>query len=774
MTAPGEREKGGESPLVGSSPLRVDALEKACGEALYLDDLPLQGFWYGGAVRASIPRGKIRGFIMDPAFDWARVTVVTAEDIPGINAVAMIRDDYPSLAAEFISFATQAVALIAAPDRKTLEEALASFMVDAEEIPPLLTMEEALGGKEIIWGTDNILQEYRVESGDAASAFAGAERIVEGTYRTGYQEHVYLETQGMIAIPGADGSVEVLGSMQCPYYVHNALVKGLNLPGEKVRVRQTVTGGAFGGKEDYPSVLALHAALCARKSGHPVRMIFDRKEDLLCTPKRHPSLIRHRTALSSDGRMLGAEIDILLDGGAFTTMSKVVLSRSILHATGCYFVPNISIRARAVATNTPPNGAFRGFGVPQSAFALERHMDKIASELGLTPSEIRRKNILRDGDPFPYGQVPKDGSSAELVLEKVIKMSGYEEKRKLFEESNGSSSPVKRGIGLSLCLHGGGFTGSGEESIAGKVALRISPGEDRVDILVSSVEMGQGASTALSMIVAQTLGLSLKEVRHVPPDTGEVPNSGPTVASRTTMYVGKTLEEASLALRDLIVKKAALLPEHEGKNFRLENGVFTDGEECSLPFFSFVRQAGGDEGFFVAAEYSSPEGFCWNEETFRGDAYKAYGWIANAAEVEVNMDSLEITPKNVWAAAEIGRAISPAMASAQIEGGTLQALGYAYLEEYSVSDGKPATAHLNQYLIPTTLDTPKFFVHILETPFSGGPFGAKGLGELPMDSAAPALAAAVQQAAGIFPAALPLTGEYLYSLLSSSSSEATK
>ena len=353
-------------------------------------------------------------------------------------------------------------------------------------------------------------------------------------------------------------------------------------------------------------------------------------------------------------------------------------------------------------------------------------------------------------------------------------MSEYEEKRKLFEKSNVSASPFKKGIGLSLCLHGGGFTGSGEESIAGKVTLRIAPGTDRVDILVSSVEMGQGASTALAMIAAQTLGLKLEEVRHVPPDTAEVPNSGPTVASRTTMYVGKTIQEACLALADLIAAKAVLLPEYTGKIFRLENGDFTDGEKSRVPFFSLARQAGGSEGFSLTKDYSPAEGFCWDEEEFRGDAYKAYGWIANVVEVEVNMDSLEISPKNVWAAAEIGRAISPLMASGQIEGGTLQALGYAYLEEFSMKDGRPVTAHLNQYLIPTTLDTPKFHVHIFENPYPGGPFGAKGLGELPMDSAAPALAAAVQQAAEVFPAAIPLTGEYLSSLLPSSLSEATK
>ena len=229
-----------------------------------------------------------------------------------------------------------------------------------------------------------------------------------------------------------------------------------------------------------------------------------------------------------------------------------------------------------------------------------------------------------------------------------------------------------------------------------------------------------------------------------------------------------------MALSDLIAAKGALLPEYRGKTFRLEKGAFTDGGDGSVPFFSLARQAGGSEGFFLTKEYSPAEGFCWNEEEFRGDAYKAYGWISNVVEVEVNMDSLEISPKNTWVAAEIGRAISPVMASGQIEGGTLQALGYAYLEEFLMKDGKPVTAHLNQYLIPTTLDTPKIHVHILESPFSGGPFGAKGLGELPMDSTAPALAAAVQQAAEVFPIAIPLTGEYLSSLLPSSPSEASR
>jgi xanthine dehydrogenase molybdopterin-binding subunit B len=412
--------------VVGKSLQRVEALAKACGETLFIDDMPLPECWLGGTVRADVPRGKIRAIRRDPAFDWESVIFADAGDIPGKNAASMIRDDYPALAPGEISFPTQAVALIAAPDRQTLLKALSSVSLDIEELPPVLDVEEAARGNTVIWGDNNVMDEYRVACGDTEAAFSSADFIIEGTYRTKHQEHAYLETQGIVAIPGENGSIEIIGSMQCPYYVHTALVKGFSCPPEKIVVKQAATGGAFGGKEDYPSILAFHAALLARKSGRAVKMVYDRKEDLLCTTKRHPSIIRIKTGVMKDGSITAA--DIRLDGGAFTTMSKVVLSRGILHATGCYFIPAANIRARAVATNTPPNGAFRGFGVPQSAFAIERHMDRIARETGIESLSLREKNLMKNGSSFPFGQVLNEGVSAGLVLEKVLEISGYREK----------------------------------------------------------------------------------------------------------------------------------------------------------------------------------------------------------------------------------------------------------------------------------------------------------------------------------------------------------
>lgn len=751
--------------VVGSRLPRTDGLAKACGTTQYLDDLTIEGCWVGGTVRARVPRGRIREIRQDLSFDWSRAVLVTARDIPGLNVVSMIRDDYPALADPLVSFPTQAVALIAAPDPETLREALAAVSMDVEELPPVLTVEDSIACTQVIWGDSNVMDEYSVVSGNAEGAFASADLIVEGIYRTKHQEHVYLEPQGMAAIPREDGSLEVIGSMQCPYYVHSALVKGLGFSPEKVMVRQTETGGGFGGKEDYPSILGLHAALLALKSGRPVKMVYDRKEDLLCTTKRHPSVIRHRTGVKKDGTLVAAEIDIILDGGAFTTMSKVVLSRSILHATGCYFIPHVSVRARAVATNTPPNGAFRGFGVPQSNFAIERHMDRIAEILGMDPLDLRKKNILKNGSSFPYGQVLGEGMSAELVLDRVLEMSGYREKRRLFAEENRKNPFLRKGIGLSLGLHGGGFTGSGEEYISGSSSVRVSGGE-RVEVLVSSVEMGQGASTVLAMIAAETLGLDLMSVVHHVPDTSVVPNSGPTVASRTTMYVGKTVQDACISLVEQMAEKAAELEEFAGKRFSYEKGVFAAGEKDRIPFFEMAKRLASFPGILSAtARYRPIPGFSWDESTYTGDAYKAYAWIANVVEVEVDMHTFEISPRKAYVSAEIGKAVSPVLASGQIEGGSLQAFGYAYLEDVGMKNGSYTTAHLNQYLIPTTLDTPDFSVDLQEVPFSGGPYGAKGLGELPMDSGAPALVAAVGHAAGVFPEGIPVTGEYLHSLL---------
>ena len=747
--------------VVGTNVPRLDALAKVTGAARYVDDLPCEGAWVGGALWSTTPRATLRNIEFAPDFDWSTVTVLTARDLPGPNEVHMVKDDYPILADEEISYVGQAVALVAAPDNETLRRAIALLRLNVEERTPLLSVEASLACEDVIWGEDNVMSHYLVEEGDLEAAFASSDVIVEETYSTHHQEHLYLETNGMLARPREDGGVIVEGSLQCPYYVARALAHALGVPLEKVTVRQTETGGAFGGKEDYPSVIAVQTALLALKSGRPVKMVLERREDFEVTTKRHPSVIRHRTGVRQDGTILAADIDIVMDGGAFSTMSPVVLSRGVLHAWSAYRLPNARIRGRAVATNTAPNGAFRGFGAPQAIFAMERQMDRIARELGLSPLEVRLKNLLKAGDTLPCGQVLRS-AHAELVLDRAIALSGYEAKHAVRPEGG----RVRRGIGLSVFLHGGGFTGAGEESIAGRAAVEVAD-DGIVEVLVSSTEMGQGAATVLSQIVAEALALPFSRVRHPNPDTSRVPDSGPTVASRTTMMVGKIVLDAAAALRAELVKYAAERAGVVPETISWEEGrLLSEGRELGA-FEELASQYARKHGKRLRGEaaYDPPRDCQWNDEEYRGDAYKDYAWACNIVEVEIDMDTLELRIPKTTSVVEIGRAIHPILAEGQVAGGTLQALGWGASEDVKMERGRYKNNSVSTYIIPTAVDAPDFAVEIAEGSSPFGPWGAKGLGELPMDGGAPALASAVENALGIFPTEIPLTSDRLHTLV---------
>ncbi len=749
--------------VVGRSLPRLGGLAKASGSAVYIADLEIPGAWAAGVLRSPVAAGRLNGVKRSPEFDWSKVVVITAGELPGPNVVAMIRDDYEILAESRITYASQAVAIVAAPDEKLLREALAALEPDITPATPALSIDDALAGVSRVWGEDNVMDEFRIRRGDVEQGFAEADLILEHTYRTGYQEHVYLETQGMAAWPGADGGIEVAGSLQCPYYVHKSLVKALKLPAEKVRVRQCLTGGAFGGKEDYPSVLGVWVALLALACGKPVRMIYDRAEDMLSSTKRHPSRIIHKTGFKRDGTITACQADLLLDGGANTTMTKVVLSRAILHSTGAYKVPNADIRARAVATNTPPNGAFRGFGAPQSLYAMERQMDLAACRLGLNPYEIRMKNVMRKGDSFPFGQVLNEGVCAAEALEDVVKRSDYLRK---YKEYTGQGGRRRKGIGLSLAMHGGGFTGSGEDNMGTTAEVEYLPGGN-VEVLSSITDMGQGADTVLPMIAAEALGLPLERVSHPVPDTDRVPNSGPTVASRSTMFVGRVVYDACKDMLDKLGKRLAEklgIPEvvFEGGAFRQNGKAVASLDEAAS---AWLRECGPLRG---RAVFQPAPGLAWDDEKCQGTAYKGYSWLAQAVEIEVDMDTYEIHAKHCTMTTEAGRAVNPVQLTGQMEGGVLQSYGGAFLEDLGLTaEGKYNVSHLSAYLIPTTLDAPEFDLRVFEEPCAIGPYGAKGIGELSMDGGAPALAAAVQNACGVFADENPVMGEYLFNLLES-------
>ena len=750
---------------VGQNVLRKEGYDKLTGAARYVDDIALDGMLFGKTIRTTIPRGRITSITFDPAYDWSHITVVDFRDIPGENYVALIENDQPLLVETDVRHCYEPVLLIAAESKQLIEEAARHIQIDYEALNPVLTMEQALACDEILYGEDNVFKRFLIGRGDIDEGFAAADRIIEGEYRVPHQEQLYIEPQGMIAIPG-DGEMTVMGSMQCPYYIHKALKQLLKLSDERTIVIQTTTGGGFGGKEEYPSMIASHAALLAQKARRPVKIVYERDEDIAATTKRHPGIIRHRTGVTNDGRLTASEIDIVLDSGAYVTLTPVVLSRGAIHALGPYRCDNVRITARAVVTNTPPNGAFRGFGAPQVTFAYEMQMEKIAAALGIHPLELRRINMLREGDITATGQRLTWSVGSEDVLNAVVERSGYlnrdrqdRQDRQDNQDLEKDSGNIRRGRGLSFFLHGAGFTGSGEARMKAEAGVEITAG-GRARVLAGSTEIGQGTRTIFCQIVADELGLDFDSVDVEDPDTSKVPDSGPTVASRTTMVVGRVVQ---LAAREIKEKLIDFVGERFGApEAKLAEGKFNaDGKD--LASFDeiaqeYVAQFGNLRAY---ARYASPPEIEWDDETYSGDAYPVYSWGAEVAEVEVDMDTFEVTVTKITTAQDIGRAIHPVLAAGQIEGGTLQAVGYGLLEELVWDKGRIINNRLTNYIIPTSLDAPDMETVIVEKEYPHGPFGAKGVGELPMDGAAPAIAAAVFHATGAFVSEIPITPERL-------------
>ncbi len=538
-----------------------------------------------------------------------------------------------------------------------------------------------------------------------------------------------------------ESGVTVWGSLQCPFYVHKALCVLFGLPGEKIRVVQQETGGAFGGKEEYPSMIAGHAALLAWKSGRPVKLIYDREEDMAATTKRHPSRTRHRTAVARDGRLLGMEIEFMIDGGAYATLSSVVLSRGTIHAAGPYRCDNVRIRSTAVATNTPPHGAFRGFGAPQSIFALERQMDKVARAVGLTPEEFRNRNLLRTGETTATGQTITQKMDLVALQRKALDAANYDEKRARFAQDN-LESTRKRGIGFATFFHGAGFTGSGERYLQSVVELELTK-EGRICVSASMTEMGQGTNTVLTQIAAEALGAEYDTIDIRQPDTAAVPNSGPTVASRTSMVIGRLIERAAGELKEKLQNAGYLPPNYTPGQFEM----------------GAARYASEHGPFTVRTQYEEPHGIYWDDQTYRGDAYGAYSWATYVASVTVDTLTGEVTVDDFVAAQEVGRVLHPVLAEGQIEGGVVQGIGLALYEKVVWRDGGMMNNQMTNYIIPTTVDVPPIQVLFDEIPYEHGAMGAKGIGELPMDGPAPAILNAIENATGVGFCHVPLLPE---------------
>jgi CO/xanthine dehydrogenase Mo-binding subunit len=732
-------------PIVGMPVPRKEGRDKVTGRAQYIDDMVLPEMLHGATVRSTIPRGKIRKITFGAGIAWDEFVIVTAKDIPGANCVALITDDQPCLADDIVNHPEEPILLLAHPNRHILAKAIAAVAIEYECLPPLFTMEESEQQTEIIWGTDNVFKTYLVEKGDVESVWANADYIVEGEYRTGAQEQLYIENNGVIASFDRERGVTVWGSLQCPYYIHKALMKLCALPEDRVRVVQMETGGAFGGKEEYPSMIAGHAALLAMKCGKPVKIIYDRMEDMTATTKRHPSRTRHRTAVSREGRILGGEIEFVVDGGAYATLSSVVLSRGTIHAGGLYYWPSLRIRAHAVATNAPPHGAFRGFGAPQSLFALERHMDRIAATVGISPVEIRRRNFLKPGQTTATEQTIREPIDLDKLLERGLELADYRQKKERFQKENAEDGVIKKGIGIATFLHGAGFTGSGERYLASVVGVE-GCADGLVRVLVSSTEFGQGTKTVLCQIAAEELRLPYDDVEIAQADTEEVPNSGPTVASRTVMVVGKLVQSAARGIQQTLAAAKLLGETYSRDEFR---------QACA----KYVA----DHGEFKSlARYEAPPGIFWDDEKYRGEAYAAYSWAVYVAEVTVDLATYSATVDDFVALQEVGRVLHPVLARGQITGGVAQGIGYALYEKVVWQDGRMQNGQMTNYIMPTSADLPAIRVYFEELGNVHGAFGAKGIGELPLDGPAPAIINAIEDALAVPFDSIPLLPEDIF------------
>ena len=681
---------------ISKSVVRKDHEPKMSGRSLYVGDYGNEGVLTGKFLRAKAARARILSVKvpeLPPGYFY-----IDRRDVPGVNKVHIVMDDTPVFAEDITEYIGEPIAMVAGPDPKKVDELLAAIQVDWEELEPVLDIRKS----------DTVFFDYEYGKGNLEEAFAQADKVYEEEFSTGYQDQTYLETQAMMAEPEENGRMFVHGSLQCAYYVHTALMQALGCGPDEVHVLQDVTGGGFGGKEDFPSILGCQAAVAARKAGAPVRCVFDRREDLEFTPKRHPSLCTYRAAVK-DGRVTALDIEVLFNAGAYTTLSAVVLQRGVICASGVYNIPNLHVHGKAMKTNTVPSGAYRGFGAPQTFFAVEMLMDHIAKDLGEDSLDFKERHLVKQGDSTSTSGVYHFPVPLPAMIDEVDAACDF--RRKHREYALPQSGRFRRGIGMSMYFHGAGFTGSGERDIIKAVCRLLKRADGTVEILAANGEIGQGLRTTFPKIVANELGLPLDKVFYEHPDTARVPDSGPTVASRSLMIVGELLRRCAVRLKE----------------------EWKDGEEQVV------------EEHFREPDFMIP----FYLDKFQGDAYPTYAWGVNAIEVEVDTYTGVTKILGAYGSFDVGTPMDEGIVLGQMEGGFLQGIGYASMESMSYdSRGRIRSNSFSDYLIPTAADVPNLQCMLHVEKYPDGPYGAKGAGELPLVGAPGAYVEAMEQALG--------------------------
>ena len=710
----GYSSKPMQATKIGDRIVRVDAVQKARGEAVYVCDMTLPDMQYAYMVRSTIARGRIKAIHVPELPEG--YYFISAKDIPaqGKNELWMIAKDWRCFAEDYVLYVGETIGLVVGPDRSVLKRLKAQIKIDYEEQTPAVTIDDGIncvGGPMFPEKNSNVMCELFCEKGRPMDeVFAEADEVFEETIETPYQEHVHLETNSAIA-DMEDGKFVFYASAQCPFYIRKSIAGLLDIPYDDIIVRQCTTGGAFGGKEHFPDVLCGALLVAENKIRKPIKMVFDREEDTQFSVKRHPSKCIYKTAVK-DGKITGVYGHFSYNCGADLSSSYVVLQRGVFHGNGVYTFDNTYLKGEGIGTNMFPSCAFRGFGAPQTLFAIETHLDHLAHHLGVDPLELKMQYLAKKGDETTTnGHIIEEVKLPEM-LDVITRESDYWRKAKEYKPGCG------RGIGIALYNHGGAFTGNGEQAII-KAHARLVKTGDRVSIQVGSTEMGQGFKTSLRKICAATLGVSIDQIEYLDPDTSKVVDSGPTAASRSTMVVGRLVERAAQEMKE-----------------RWSEGDFT-----------------------TEVEYEHPDGYPWDQATFRGDAYLGYGWGVACVEVEVDKLTNEVKTLGVWSSHEIGKAIDELIVHGQINGGILQSLGYGSMEKLEVKGGRFKQKSMSDYVIPTSMDFPKQFYHIQENPYPWGPYGAKGMGELVFNGASAAYVDAVERALNTRFTSIPIPPE---------------
>ncbi len=751
----------GNARVVGARSTRVDAVEKVSGRARYVDDLEPAGTLHCKVAVSAYPHAEILSIDVAAAREMPGVVaVLTAKDVPGENQIGVSVADQPLLATTRVRMLSDRIALVAADTLEQAAAAARAIRVDYRELPVVRGTDEAVApGTIALHEGGNVQTRKRVIKGDTAQAFEKAQLILENEFESGYQEHAYLETNGVLAIPEPDGGVTVHASAQAPFYVQKAVARVLGLDLSRVRVIQATTGGGFGGKEDYPSEPAACAALLARATGRPVKLVYTRGEDIAWSSKRHAMKIRNKLGVDAEGKLVAAQVHIACDAGAYTGLSAIVSERANSTAIGPYRSPAVRVDTDVIYTNNLFGGAFRGFGTPQVTFAMETQLDELAEKLGISPAEIRRRNMLGVGDQTATCQPLRESAPGLKVLEAALERSGYEAKRQEMLAFNRSSPTLKKGIGIGCCFYGCCLHAGGQYLEGSGALLHVRP-DGSVQVAIGGTEIGQGAFTVAAQLVAQELGLPVSRVRVMPTSTESVPDSGPTVASRTTVMSGNAALDAARRVRARMLEVAAkklALPVAELAV--VAGGFGRPGGPALIGFQDAIKACIERKVNLTSEGWYAPPRKEFDPQTGLGEAYSTYCFGTQIAEVEVDLRSGRTRVVRFTAAHDVGQAINPAMLEGQVEGGVVQGMGWALMEELKLKDGRCLNANFTDYLIPTFLDAPPVDVLFIEDPYSAGPYGAKGIGEPSLIPAAAAIANAVSLATGHRFRKLPLTPE---------------